>query len=117
MGMQKIRDNKVKHVFVLVETKEFKELKSTDLLGFYKSLGVTVHHTPIEDFTAPHFEIEKNNIEELNIALRKGECCLVHCWGGTGRTGTVVIGAVANLGVDDPIKYCRRHGKSTYLEV
>jgi hypothetical protein len=36
--------------------------------------------------------------------------------GGTGRTGTVLTGAVSNLGVSNAIKHCRRV-KSTYLEI
>merc|ERR1719443_1478734 len=42
--------------------------------------------------------------------------CLVHCWGGSGRTGTVLIGAMANLGISNPIPYARR-AKSVYLDI
>ena len=37
--------------------------------------------------------------------------------GGTGRTGTVVIGAVHNLGFRHPVIHSRMHGKSSYLEI
>ena len=37
--------------------------------------------------------------------------------GGTGRTGTVVIGAVHSLGFFHPVQYCHQHGKSNYLEI
>lgn len=89
---------------------------SKGLLDFYKGLGITVHHTPIVDFTAPALEIEHNNINDLNIALMSGGNCIIHCMGGTGRTGTVLTGAVQNLGVDNAVKFCRRI-KSTYLEI
>jgi hypothetical protein len=42
---------------------------------------------------------------------------IVHCMGGTGRTGTIIIGAVHNLGFDNPVKHCRQYGKSSYLEI
>ena len=52
------------------------KVQCTKLLQFYKSLGMTVHHTPIEDFTVPPLKIEEKNIESLNIALVKGQNCL-----------------------------------------
>ena len=54
---------------------------------------------------ATQVEHEQKNIEELTISLRKGENVLVHCWGGSGRTGTVVTGAIKNFQVPNPVKY------------
>ena len=64
---------------VLVEHEEMEHVQSSNLLSFYKSLGITVHHTPIEDFTVPSLKIEEGNIQALNIALIKGENCIGAC--------------------------------------
>ncbi len=40
---------------------------------------------------------------------------LVHCAGGSGRTGVVVAGIVKNVGVQDSIAWARRV-KNTYVE-
>merc|ERR1712137_337619 len=45
-----------------------------------------------------------------------GKGCLVHCWGGSGRTGTVVIGALKELGSQRPIFEARKV-KSVYLDI
>jgi protein-tyrosine phosphatase len=115
--MENVKDFSITHAWVLVEEFEMEKIESKCLLDFYKSLGITVHHTPVPDFTVPSLEIERDNIEGLSIALTKGENCIVHCMGGTGRTGTVIIGAVQNLGLNNAIKHCRKYGKSTYLEI
>jgi protein-tyrosine phosphatase len=110
-----VKTHSISHVFVLVEHFEMEMVASTSLFKFYESLGVQVHHTPIEDFTSPAFEIEEHNINDLNVALMEGGNCLIHCMGGTGRTGTVLVGAVQNLGVHNAAKFCRRI-KSTCVE-
>jgi hypothetical protein len=114
--IEKVRDNQIKCAIVLVEDEEFEKGKSKDLLAFYRSLGITVHHTPISDFSTPSFELEANNIATLDMNLSRGINCLVHCWGGSGRTGTVVIGALQNLGIKSPIKF-GRNAKSVYLDI
>jgi hypothetical protein len=101
---QNIKDHQISDVFVLVEPLEMAKVSSVRLLEYYRDLGLAVHHTPIVDFTAPPRELERKHIEDLNVALVKGGNCLVHCMGGTGRTGAVVIGAVQNLGINNAIK-------------
>jgi len=47
--------------------------------------------------------------------LSEGHNVLIHCAGGSGRTGLVVAGIVRNVGVRDPITWIRRI-KSVYVE-
>lgn len=117
MFKHKVQCNNLQHVFVLVEDEEPAKGKSSNLFQFYQEeCGLQVHHKAIEDYNVPAFEVENSHIEELCIALSSGENCLVHCWGGSGRTGTVIIGALQNLGFNQPIKFARRI-KSVYLDI
>ncbi|MCA6214788.1 protein tyrosine phosphatase [Thermococcus bergensis] len=52
--------------------------------------GVEVLHAPIEDFTAPSLEELLEIVEWIEERARKGKKVLVHCLGGSGRSGTVV---------------------------
>lgn len=54
-------------------------------------------------------------IDEVTLLLSKGKNVLVHCAGGTGRTGMVICGVVRNLGCDQPISFARKV-KSGYVE-
>lgn len=56
-----------------------------------------------------------NNIADMTFHLSQGRNCLVHCAGGSGRTGMVIAAVVKNLGLYDPVARIRRV-KSTYVE-
>ena len=58
--IQRVRDNNIQCAIVLVEDEEMPKGESSDLLGFYESLGIEVHHTPIRDFSTPSFDLEAN---------------------------------------------------------
>ena len=64
--------------------------------------GVTVGHTriPIPDMDVPSSDHMKHILDKLDNSINAGERVYVHCYGGKGRTGTVV-GC-----------YLVRHGKS-----
>ena len=49
------------------------------------------------------------------MLLSEGKNCLIHCAGGSGRTGMVVACIVKNMGVRDPVSWVRRV-KSIYVE-
>jgi protein-tyrosine phosphatase len=57
----------------------------------------------------PTDEIDKIRVAVLSIlsALSRGEGVVVHCAGGTGRTGTVIGATLAVLGV--PVSEAIRH--------
>ena len=84
---QKIKENKVSAVFVLVEDEELEKGMSMGLLDWYRAQGCEVFQTPIVDFSLPKFEVEDGDINKITERLEDGKNCLVHCWGGSGRTG------------------------------
>ncbi len=74
-----------------------------------------MYNRAIPDFQIPTSGDLVNNILDLTYHLSKGRNCLVHCAGGTGRTGMVIAAVIKNLGVYDPVARIRRV-KSTYVE-
>merc|ERR1712096_425611 len=115
--IKKCQKNKLRAVFVLTEEFEFKKYSGMDgLLDFYKQeCHLTVYNRAIPDFQIPTSGDLVLNILDLVYHLSQGSNCLVHCAGGTGRTGMVLAAIVQNLGVYDAVARIRRV-KSTYVE-
>ena len=115
--IDKCRENKLKVICVLTEPEEFKKYSGMDnLLDFYKNeCGLLVYNRAIPDFQIPTSGDLVNNILDLTYHLSEGRNCLIHCAGGTGRTGMVVAAVIQNLGVYDAINRIRKV-KSTYVE-
>lgn len=112
---EKVKRMNLNKVFCLVEHHEPSKAHSDHLLEFYKDLGLEVALMPIEDYNTPNRTNYEQCFKDLTADLVAGKNCLVHCWGGSGRTGTVVVGALLNLGIDNPVRYARRF-KSVYLD-
>ena len=57
-----------------------------------RRLGSTVVHErhPIADASVPSPEQMARTLDAIDAALGAGKTVYVHCWGGVGRTGTVV---------------------------
>lgn len=56
------------------------------------ALGRQVAHErmPIPDMTAPTAEAMRRTLDVLDAALAQGQVVYAHCYGGIGRTGTLV---------------------------
>jgi protein-tyrosine phosphatase len=52
--------------------------------------GVQYHRFAIRDFTAPSRETVIEVLNAIDAALAEGQTVYVHCWGGIGRTGTII---------------------------
>lgn len=115
--INKCKVNDLKVICVLTEAEEFKKYSGMDgLLEFYREeCGLIVYNRAIPDFQIPTSGDLMNNILDLTYHLSQGKNCLVHCAGGSGRTGMVIAAIVKNLGVYDPVARIRRV-KSTYVE-
>ncbi len=51
---------------------------------------VECYSFPIPDFGVPSKQEMLRLLERLNATLRRGVRTYLHCWGGVGRTGTVI---------------------------
>merc|ERR1719384_1045976 len=115
--IKKCEKNKLRVGFVLTETHEFKKYSGMDgLLDFYRQeCRLIVYNRAIPDFKIPTQGDLVHNILDLVYHLSQGRNCLVHCAGGTGRTGMVIAAIVQNLGCYDAVSRIRKV-KSTYVE-
>ena len=52
-----------------------------------EALGFERHNIPVRDFGPPTIKQLKNFVDLIDL-LQNGEKAIVHCQGGTGRTGT-----------------------------
>ena len=113
---EKARLAQLRLVVVLTEQQEYRLYSGTGkLLSFYEDLGAQVLARPIPDFGVPSRLALAEIINEVTLTLADGGNVLVHCAGGSGRTGIVVCGVLRNLGVHDAIAWARRQ-KSSYVE-
>lgn len=55
-----------------------------------RGVTVTYHRQPIQDHGVPTTERMRDILDAMQTSLDRGEPVYVHCWGGIGRTGTVV---------------------------
>jgi len=115
--VEKCKVNDLRVICPLTEPEEFKKYSGEDgLLDFYREeCGLITYNRAIPDFQIPVAGDLVNNILDLTYHLSQGRNCLVHCAGGTGRTGMVIAAVVKNFGIYDPVSRIRRI-KSTYVE-
>ncbi len=57
-----------------------------------KNYGIHVSYQrlPIRDMSVPTSDSMTKILNAIDQAINDGQCVYVHCWGGIGRTGTVV---------------------------
>ncbi len=60
---------------------------------------VTMVRMPIRDMDVPSREEMRAILDEIDRSIGEGLPVYVHCWGGKGRTGTVVGCYLARLGI------------------
>lgn len=91
------------HVVTLTEEAELKALRAATLGARLAAAGITWHHHPIRDFGTPDAAFLKGwpaVSAGLRAALARGGRVLVHCRGGCGRSGMVVLRLLNEMGED-----------------
>ena len=69
-------------------------------LAASRGLEVRYHRMPIGDFDVPAAEHMDRILDLIDAELAAGRTVYVHCWGGVGRTGTVVGCYLVRGGLD-----------------
>ncbi len=59
-------------------------------MGRARGLEVTVHRFPIPDMGVPDVGTMRKVLDTIRASIERDLPVYVHCWGGIGRTGTVV---------------------------
>jgi ADP-ribosylglycohydrolase/protein-tyrosine phosphatase len=82
----------VKHVVNLQPSDEVgrSDAKFPDLASELARLGISMVRAPVQDMDVPTSDVMRSVLDEIDLAITSGKCVYLHCWGGHGRTGTVV---------------------------
>jgi protein-tyrosine phosphatase len=91
------------------------------ILSMDMSIPVKLMRKPIRDMDIPPVEVMISILDEIDAAVSEGHTVYVHCWGGRGRTGTVVGCYLARHGIAageaalDKLQDLRRNDPISYL--
>merc|ERR1711964_591926 len=108
--------NSTNKVICLVEKFEDKKYAGFCLDQWYQDLGIEMERFPITDYSVPESKVATVDlIKRLLSDLRNGKRILIHCAGGNGRTGLVLLGLYRLLGIQQPLRKLRCI-KSVYVD-
>lgn len=89
--------NNIKTIIVLLTYQEFFYFYKFNLLQMYKDANLKVIHFPIEDYDIPKDITKYNLFIKDTIKELKSTNILIHCAGGIGRTGLVIVSILMKL--------------------
>lgn len=69
------------------------------MLGAHRGAKVSSKRFPIRDVSVPSRELMKSILDDIDKTLSQDRPVFIHCWGGKGRTGTVVGCFLARHGI------------------
>ena len=96
--LQGLLDADIRHIINLMEPNEANwdgkpfAAYENQMTALADSMGVTVgfNRMPIKDMSIPSEAHMERILDQIDRCNENGQPVYVHCWGGRGRTGTVV---------------------------
>jgi len=100
----------------LIRDSELTQINVPNLFECIKNAGMESIHFPIKDKWIPNSMIKLIELVEFIInKLKERKTVVVHCNGGKGRSGTILVATLVGLGkkVDSAIKVVRKTRSGT----
>ena len=81
-----------------------------ELLEMAGKAGIEIEcvRFPVQDLSVPSRDLMVKTLDRIDLEIAQGKIVFVHCWGGKGRTGTVVGCFLARHGIDSGEGVIRR---------
>tara|TARA_Y100000766_G_scaffold197822_1_gene170222 strand:- start:68 stop:586 length:519 start_codon:yes stop_codon:yes gene_type:complete len=101
--IEKIFNWKPATIISLTEEKEMKDLGASDFISFIAKEKIPWLHFPIKDFGILDEKQEvlwKPISKNIHQKIKDGDRLLLHCRGGCGRTGMIVLRIMIEFGED-----------------
>ena len=112
-----LKEKEVKVIINLMEEKEIKTAnqKLVDYTDFIENFELL--RFPIKDRTVPSKEKMMDILDAIDEQLKQDKKVYLHCWGGLGRTGTVVGCYLLRhgLGIKENVFVCINYLKAKSL--
>ena len=113
----------IRHVISLMEPQEYSRpddpfppyVDRMESIAQKLKISVTFDQIPIKDFSVPTERQMVRILNQIDMCIKYDKPVYVHCWGGKGRTGTVVgcylarHGMAAGIDAIETIKELRKN--------
>jgi len=105
-----IKNQGINSVLCLVEESELYFESIEEYENILKKYNIELKHIPIKDFNAPTLNQIIEAVKWIEFNIKNNKKVLVHCFGGLGRTGTIISSFLVyykRISADEAIEFVR----------